>query len=908
MRDELVSLWRSHVGSETEARRQLLLRLKAVVKAAREQALSGLEADGSGRRCAEGLALFQDELIRLLYDFATHNIYRAQNPSRAERMAIVATGGYGRAMMAPGSDVDLLFLLPYKQTAWGESVAEYVLYFLWDLGFKVGHATRTVDQCVKHSRADMTICTALLDARLIVGDGELFRKLQSRFLTDVIPGAQKQFITAKLKERDDRHDRSGLSRYMVEPNIKDGKGGLRDLHMLYWLIKYIYPERSGGAFTGSGVFSPAERRAYRRCEDFLWTVRCHLHFLAGKAEERLSFDVQPLMAERLGYRDRPGMRAVERFMKHYFLVAKEVGDLTRVLCSALEVRQLKVAPTLTETLIGTLSWRTRAKLSAVSEFRIENGRITVRERNAFRIDPLNMLRLFALAERHNVEFHPEAIRLVRASLRLIDDSVRANPEANRLFLEMLTSKTNAEVTLRRMNEAGLLGRFVPEFGRVVSMMQFNMYHHYTVDEHLIRTVGILSEIERGALSDELPLATDIIMGLENRRALYVAAFLHDVAKGRDEDHSVAGARMARSLGLRLGLSPEETETAAWLVENHLVMSLFAQSRDLNDPKTICDFASIVQNIERMKLLLILTAADIRAVGPGVWSGWKGQLLRSLYYETEPVLSSGYTRAARETRIREAQAALREKLRRWPEREVNMFIARQYSSYWLRTELERQTAHAELMRRAEREGAKFAFEVFTSSFNAATELMIFCPTRPRLVAMMAGACAASGANIVGAQLLTARDGLAFNTFSLQRAFDDDKEEVRRMTRIAGVIRELVEGERSLEQVMSRRLRPKPRLEAFSVRPHVLIDNTVSDDLTVIEVTGLDRPGLLYDVAHAISGLGLDISSAHVATFGEKAIDVFYVRDLARKKIKGAFEHRRIRTRLLQALENAPTAAV
>jgi [protein-PII] uridylyltransferase len=906
MREELAALWRSHSGSEAEIRRQLLLRLKAVVKAAREQALNGLEADGSGRRCSEGLALFQDELIRLLYDFATHNIYRAQNPSAAERMAIVATGGYGRAMMAPGSDVDLLFLLPYKQTAWGESVAEYVLYFLWDLGFKVGHATRTVEQCIKHSRADMTICTALLDARLVIGDGELFRTLQARFLADVVPWAQKQFITAKLKERDDRHDRTGLSRYAVEPNIKDGKGGLRDLHMLYWLTKYLYPERAGMTFTGSGVFSPAERRAFRRCEDFLWTVRCHLHFLAGKAEERLTFDVQTLMSQRLGYRDRPGMRAVERFMKHYFLVAKEVGDLTRVLCSALEVKQLKATPTLTETITGALSWRTRAKLSATSDFRIENGRITVHDRKAFQIDPLNMLRLFALAEKYNVEFHPEAIRLVRASLRLIDDKVRADPEANRIFLELLTSKANAEVTLRRMNEAGLLGRFIPEFGRVVSMMQFNMYHHYTVDEHLIRAVGILSDIERGAVSDELPLATDIIMGLEHRRALYVATFLHDVAKGREEDHSIAGERMARSLGPRLGLTPEETETAAWLVKNHLVMSLFAQSRDLNDAKTICDFAAIVQNVERMKLLVILTAADIRAVGPGVWSGWKGQLLRSLYYETEPVLSGGYTRAARETRIREAQNAFRERMKAWPQAEADAFIEQQYNSYWLRTELDRQVAHAELIRKSAESGPPLAVEISTSAFTDATEMMIVCRDRPRLVAMSAGACAAAGANIVGAQLLTTKDGMSLNTYSLHRAFDDDKEEVERVGRIASVIGELVRGDRSLEQVMSRTLRPKSRLEAFSVLPLVLIDNTVSDDLTVIEVTGLDRPGLLYDVANAMSGLGLDISSAHVATFGEKAIDVFYVRDLARKKIVGGAEHKKIRQRLLEVLGSTPGA--
>ena len=609
LRLEAAELARIYAGQESALRGALVERLRRLVEHARAETKRRLERDGDGRACAEGLSAFQDALITLAYDFTTDHLYRAQNPSAAERMAIVAQGGYGRGLLAPGSDIDLLFLLPYKQTAWGESVAEYMLYLLWDLGFKVGHATRTIDQCVRLSLSDMTIRTALLDARLILGDEALFAEFQRRFRKEVLEGHARPFIDAKLEEQRARHARA--SRYLVEPNVKDGKGALRDLHTLHWLAKHLYPDKAEAEFIEAGVFTRREYESFRRCESFLWTVRCHLHFLTGRPEERLSFDLQQPMAERLGYRSHAGLRAVERFMKHYFLVAKEVGDLTRIVCSGLELKQLKSLPRL-DGWLSPFGWKRRARLRRTSDFRIENGRINAAHKDVFAKDKVNFIRLFALADEHQASFAPEVLRLVRANLRLIDDDLRANPVANQLFLRLLTDARDPEVALRHMNEAGVLGRFIPEFGRVVSMMQFNMYHHFTVDEHLIRTIGFLSDIERGRYAIEHPVSTEIVRTIDNRRALYVAVLLHDIAKGRDEDHSVAGARIARSLGPRLGLTPSETETAVWLVEQHLQMSQFAQSRDLNDPKTIRDFADLVQSRERLKLLLLLTVADLRA--------------------------------------------------------------------------------------------------------------------------------------------------------------------------------------------------------------------------------------------------------------------------------------------------------
>ncbi|MDX2263600.1 MAG: [protein-PII] uridylyltransferase [Hyphomicrobiales bacterium] len=897
-REELTSYWLAG-GADAQIRGKALSLLKSLKATGRAEARRALEAGGDGRACAEGLAALQDEIIRLIYDFAVTHVYRAQNPSSAERMTVVATGGYGRGLLAPGSDVDLLFLLPYRRTAWGESVAEYILYFLWDLGYKVGHATRTIEQTVRYAKADFTIRTSLLDARRILGDEALFDQMRDALWRMIGAGSPRDFIDAKLKERDHRHTRTGASRYRVEPNIKDGKGGLRDLHTLHWLASYLNPGLTHDEFVQTGLLSADEYRAYRRCEGFLWTIRCHLHFLAGKAEERLTFDLQPQMAARLRYKNRGGLIAAERFMKHYFLVAKEVGDLTRTVSASLEVKQLKAVPSL-DSLLSPLTWRSRAKLAATSEFRIDNNRMTVKSRDVFARDPSNMVRLFAMAERYKVQLHPDAVRLLRASLRLIDDDLRADPEANRLFLDLLTSRANSENSLRDMNEAGVLGRFIPDFGRVVSMMQFNMYHHYTVDEHLIQAVGVLSEIEAGALSTELPLSTEIIGDIQNRRALYVALFLHDVAKGRDEDHSTAGAAVARSVGSRLGLSPPEAETAAWLVENHLVMSQYAQSRDISDPKTIRDFAAIVQSPERLKLLTLLTVADIRAVGPGIWNGWKGQLLRALYYETEPLLAGGHTKVTRSTQMNAAHAALREALRDWPASEVEHFISRMPPAYWLRTDAARQTENAGLMRAALTPQSPLAYDVKINEFAGLTELTIYARDNPRLLSMLAGACAAAGANIVSAQIATTTDGAVLDVISLQKAFPAD-EETERAQRIVKALSDLLRGERSLDAMMSARRRPKPALDAFTVRPQVVIDNSLSEDLTVIEVNGLDRPGLLFDITAAIAGLEIDIASAHVATFGEKAVDVFYVADARKQKITKEAQKQRIRERILAAME-------
>ena len=904
LRSELTAMFNAH-GSAGETRPHLIARLKTLVTDARAAARTALEIEGNGRKCAASLSHFQDELICLVCDYTVAHVYRATNPSDAERMAIVATGGYGRGLLAPGSDIDLLFLLPYKQTPWGESVAEYMLYILWDLGFKVGHATRTVDQCVKLGIADMTIRTALLDARLVHGDQALFRALEARFQSDVVKGTARAFIDAKMQERDLRTRQAGESRYKVEPNIKDGKGGLRDLHTLNWLSKYVFGQEVGAAAVAAGLYTDEEVQTFRRCEDFLWSVRCFLHFLTGRAEEVLSFDVQPIMAQSLGYTSRSGMRAVERFMKHYFLIAKDVGDLTAILCGTLEMHQLKSTPGLSRYL-NPLTWRARRDVRQKTDFRVDNDRLNVADADVFTRDPMNLIRLFKQAERTGGLLHPDAVRLLRNSVRLIDDKLRTDPEANRLFLELLTQSANPDAILRRMNTTGVLGRFIPEFGRVVAMMQFNMYHHFTVDEHLLRTVGNLTAIESGDLIAELPLSTAVIKSIQNRRALYVAAFLHDIGKGRKEDHSIVGARIARKICPRLGLTAAETDLVVWLIEQHLTMSNVAHSRDISDPGTVRAFADVVQSPERLKLLLILTCADIRAVGPGVWNGWKGQLLRTLYHETEPLVAGGHTQFTRKERIEEAQAALRTALVGWPVAEVNRFIDRHYQSYWLRTDTKTQVEHAELLRQAQGAKTKLATRVKTDAFTAITELTVFAPNHARLLSLFAGACAAAGSNIAGAHITTTRDGFALDTFLLNREFADDDDELRRGKRIGETIDRLLAGKDRLAALLQKKRPASRSVEAFTVEPEVIISNTLSERLTVLEVAGRDRPGLLYELTAAISDLSLDIASAHITTFGEKAVDVFYVTDLTGKQIVSDVRQKAIRERLTRVLQPADAA--
>ncbi|UEM03748.1 [protein-PII] uridylyltransferase [Skermanella rosea] len=891
---ELQSLAEQH-GTGAALRPHTLAALRKALDDGRVEVRRRLEAGGTGTDCVRQNAYLMDQVIRALAQHTADCIFPVANPTSGEHFAIVAIGGYGRGEMAPFSDVDLLFMLPYKRTPRVEQVFEYMLYMLWDLGLKVGHAVRSVDECIRQAKGDVTIRTSLLESRFLHGDEKLYAELRRRFTKEIATGTGPAFIEAKLAERDARHRRLGDSRYVLEPNIKEGKGGLRDLQTLFWIAKYYYQVDDVSELLDKRVLLEEEVAKFAKAQDFLLTVRCHLHYLAGRGEDRLTFDVQADISRRLGYVDHAGLIGVERFMKHYFLVAKDVGDLTRIFCANLEA-EAKRQPRFSLLRIALAR-------KDIEGFLLDGERLNVRYDRQFKDNPVDTIRLFHVAQVNGLDIHPNALRALTRALGAVGPKLRSDPEANRLFLEMLTSRKDPEVPLRRMNEAGVLGRFVPDFGRIVAQMQYDMYHVFTVDEHTLFALGILHDIESGGLRDELPLASEVIHKLVSRRALYVAMLLHDIAKGRGGDHSVLGAKVAEKLCPRLGLSAEETETVSWLVRWHLTMSDAAFKRDLEDDKTIRDFVELVQSPERLRLLLVLTTADIRAVGPGRWNGWKATLLAELYHRAEDLMSGVVSAQRRERRVNAAQAALRGLLGDWSEAEIESHLAHGYPAYWLSFDPETHARHARLMRNADRDGAPLTVDTRIDRGRAVTEVTIYTHDHPGLFSRLAGAFALAGATILDAKIFTMTNGMAVDVFSVQDAAGGPFDSGDKLAKLSVMIERTLSGQlRPLQELAKRKPAFNNRTRVFKVPPRVLIDNKASTTHTVIELNGRDRPGLLYDVTRALTNLSLQISSAKVSTYGEKAIDVFYVKDVFGLKITHESKLAQIREKVLTALSD------
>jgi [protein-PII] uridylyltransferase len=842
-----------------------------------------------GNDAAAAQAFLTDQIVRLTYDFTTQRIHRLGNPTASERLTLLAVGGYGRGEMAPFSDVDIAFLTPWKQTAWTEQVIETMLYTLWDLGLKVGHSSRSLDEMIRMAKGDLTIRTALLEARYVWGDQALYDEAAARFQADVVADTARAFVTEKLAERDVRHKRMGDSRYVVEPNLKEGKGGLRDLHTLFWIGKYIHRAQTVAELVDKGLLTAPELRQFQKAENFLWAVRCHLHTVTGRAEDRLTFDVQPEIARRMRYADRPGRSAVERFMQHYFLMAKQVGDLTGVFLAHLD--DSMAAKGRRFTLAGFM--RSPRKLSG---FVLDRGRLALPSDDWFQSDPVRLVEIFALADEHALEVHPQAMRAANRDAKLIDAKVRNDPRANALFMDILTSKRDPETVLRWMNEATVFGRFVPDFGRVVAQMQFDMYHHYTVDEHSIRAIGLLARIEKGDLRDDHPLTTAITQQIISRRVLYVAVLLHDIAKGRGGDHSILGAEVAMKLCPRFGLSAAETETVAWLVRHHLLMSATAFKRDLSDYKTVMDFVEVVQSPERLRLLLALTVVDIRAVGPGVWNGWKRQLLGDLYEAAEDVIRLGHKQTGRADRIAAKQEALFAALD-WDVLRFEAYRKRLSDSYWIAEPDDILLRNAHHVAEAGDRALAVSAEVYPA--RGATLVTVHTADHAGLFYRLAGAIHLAGANIIDARVHTTRDGMALDNFLVQDPFGRMFDDTGQLQRIARSIEDTLANRAHLDERLAARPLARTRADAFAVAPRVLIDNKASNRFTVIEVNARDRPALLASLAYALFESKATIRSAHISTYGERAVDTFYLTDLIGDKIEGAARLKALEKRLLDA---------
>lgn len=862
--------------------------LRATLVARQEQCKHRFLEDGAAGALLEGLSAVLDGVLSTCYDQAIGG--------KKPALAVVAVGGYGRRELYPYSDIDLLLLSDSKPSKDIARLVENMLYPLWDIGLKLGHAQHSLDGVIEVAKADITTRTSLLDARLVAGDAALFKKFQARFNKEVVAGSAVSFIDAKLAERDVRHRKFGDSRYMLEPNIKEGKGGLRDLHTLWWLARYVYPVASLKDLVTLQHLTEEEYHTCDEARQFLQRVRIHLHYLAGRAEEQVSFDRQLQLAEAMGFKHASANYAITRFMRRYFTAVRTVGSVTRIFCALLEEEKKR-----TPRKAFTWAWHNPWKLGG---FTLKGERLTVRHDNMFAKQPLAMLDIFRVAQQHGFDIHPRAIQLMTRSLVRIDKALQEDPKANAIFLDILLSEQGSETTLRRMSEAGVLGKFIPDFGRVIGMTQFNRYHIYTVDEHTLVALGILHAIEKGSIKEEVPLASDVVHRVRMRRVLYVALFCHDIAKGRAGDHSLMGEKIVIRLARRLGFSTDEVETAAWLVRHHLLFSNTVFKRDVDDPKTVQDFISAVQNSERLKLLLVLTVADMRAVAPGVWNQWKAALMRDLYRRADEAMGTvpAALRAPRETVFREALLA---QLHGWETREVDAYIALGNPTVWAACDVPQHAIIARMLKEVEPMALPLVVHTAHDYAHGVTEMMLATYDQPGLFSKITGAVSLAGANIISAKIFTLKNGIAIEIFQLQDKAGEAFDRPDKLARMSVNIKQVLAGEIDLAAALSRRAREyrAKRQEVFAITGQVFVDNNASNEHTVIEITGHDRIGFLYQVTYAMAELGLSIVTAHINTYGVQVADVFYVKDLFGMKITHDAKLKTIRETLLDII-NSP----
>lgn len=803
---------------------------------------------------------------------------------------IVAVGGYGRLELAPASDVDVLLLSDGPLSPAGEKFVQALGTVFWNAGMKLSYSVRSLDECVAALPADLHFVTSLLERRLVWGAKKTFQKLGDAIghYTQTLPPAA--FIAAKLAEQEARHKKMGDSRYQLQPNIKESKGGLRDIQTLLWISNFLYGAETPEAMVEKGILSAKEAATLKDAQEFLWAVRWHLHLLAGRFDDRLAFDIQPEIAARMGYKEAEPNKRAERFMKDYFMTANEVGHLTRILCADLESRSLSSGAT-----AGT---RKAAIADIIDGFPLRHNRLTISDKTHFRKTPSDIVRIFRTSQNSGHDIHPDALRAIRNAVKNADFT--QDGEAYRLFLLILLDEKKSEQTLRRLNEAGVLSALLPDFGNIFAHMQYDMYHVFTADEHTIHAVGMMHKLENGELAEQAELATGLFKKIQSRRALYAAMFLHDIAKGTGGKHSEKGASVARKICPLLGLTPEETETVVWLVENHLIMNMFALKRDLNDPKAIEDFIGYVQSPERLKLLAILTTADIMAVGPDKWNNWKAGLISELYYKAQEAMSG----TPKDRDDDESFVIQQKKTRRLvgdnaPTLQYLADYAPKY--FWLSFPPETIAGFVKALRKNTGKDST-VIRITPDPEHDFTEVLIFTPDRKGLFATLSGAMAASGASIADARIFTLTNGMALDVFQVHdlngRAYENN-------AFLQKTIKAALAGTIDLDAEIAERRRNAPqKTRHVAAQPRVIVDNNASVSNTVIEVNGKDRPGFLYDITSALTQLGLQISAAKITTFGSRAVDVFYVKDSFGLKIVHRARVALIEKTLISALQKTP----
>ncbi len=763
-----------------------------------------------------------------------------------------------------------------------------MLYFLWDLGIDLGHAVRNIDECVEQAHQELEIRTSMLESRLLVGNQELFDRYKEALDERVLHHNPADFLRAKLIEHHKRHERFGNSMFYLEPNIKESPGGLRDIHTFFWISKYRYEVEKPRDLVKLGIITHREFKTFIKSRAFLWRVRNALHYRTGRREDRLTFNHQVEIAKEFGYRDRPGMRGVELFMRRYYQVAKQIGNLTQIMLQHYEAgdpENDEHAPHLLEDV-----------------FYLAMDKVIVDDAKCFEDHPPRLMKLFEVAQRHGKSIHPETLRWVTQSLYLVNRAFRQNDEVNAIFLQMLNGARAVAWVLDRMNTCGLLGRYIPEFGRITGQTQHDLFHVFTVDEHSIKAVEALRHIKQGKFSEELPLSTRLITQVRNQVVLYLATLLHDIAKGRGGQHEIKGAELAGIICKRFGLAPANVEMVAWLVRNHLIFSRTAFRRDLNEPDTLNTFARQVENSERLNLLLLLTVADIRAVGPSVWNSWKATLLRRLHARTQEILNHGIFGPAELAQLAEEK---KKQVRSLVEGRSDAalltgYLDRFYPDYLIYYGAETLAAHfLALIDRLE-DPLTIIFRDMEESET--TEIIVHTQDHPGLFAIIAGALSAAGANILFANGDTTKDGMVLDVFVVQDLAGRPIVNEKRRSDIEQTLKDALFGKVHLDELLKQR-RAKLKSfhsDGFHVPTVIVTDNDFSDMCTILEITTLDRLGLLFAITRTLSRQGLQIATSKIATYGERVVDVFYLKDLFGMKLTPA-KVERVTTALTKAIE-------
>ncbi len=877
----------SAAASDIEATGRLGGFLRTEFEAVQSHLLSSTR---NGAVISRRLSGFTDRAVTALFAQAAHRF-----PDAADRVALVAIGGFGRGRLAPQSDIDLLFLHQFKDETAIRPVLDFILYPLFDASRIVSQCVHTPSSARAFAKEDMVARTSFLDHRFLCGDDGTYRDFSARF-DRLRLSTKRAFVKAKLEEQEARHDLSSQSRFLAEPDVKEGKGGLRDLDLLRWLHKYVFDEPINDETKARRVLAEADYRAFQRAEKFLWSIRVHLHDLRGRADERLSFEIQPKLAERLKYAERPDAIPAERLMKHYFTNAAEVGRLTRIICARIEEEQIRLSARAPKLLPVALL---RDEAPGRPNLRLKNGRLDFERPRDAAGNPRDFLRLFrAFSRRPDLDFSPDALALIAANAAAVTQDVRRDPVANTLFIKALMKAKDPVKLMRVMGETGLLAKFLPFFAALQGRITFGLYRRYTVDEHVFQAIGVLSAIDRGVEREEHPLASEILGRYPDRTPFYLVVLLYEARFSISPFSEKKMRKLVARIASRFCAHGEDVVDIEHTASNLGRMIEVAKRRNLSDRRTISKFAEDVATPRRLDLYLVMSICHLRVVGTNTWDVWTRDQLADLYAATTAYFSGGAV-GVEDWLARRADAVRAEanvKLSHWLKAERIAYIERAPSEIVRSLNAEQLVRFANLARSAQARSISAAVDA--RLVNGVIEAMVYTDDRRGLLADLAGAVAAAGASVRTVLILTSADDKAVDIFTIQSLDGTLIEDDAMAATLQGALEDAARRTDGPAPVAARRVGDRRRI--FDVPAEVRIDLDASDDCVVVEAEGRDRPGLLFKLSSALSDIGVTIKSAHIATYGERAVDTFYLRDAPGYKITNKRRLQSIERRLLNVL--------